>query len=138
MTIVDTGPLVAILNPDDEYHARCVTVLPALRLPFVTTASVVTEAMHFLYRRRGWIGQQTLWRMIEVDKLRVSAVEGYALDRIEQLMDRYQDSPMDFADASLVTLAEEMNLRQVFTLDSHFRAYRMSNRRVLDIVPDPE
>src|ERR1051325_3017568 len=126
MVITDTGPLVAILNPDDEQHARCTRVLPAIRLPLLTTVSVMTEAMHFLSRERGWVGQQALWRMVRGGKLQVSPVEGEALNRIEALMERYRDSPMDFADASLVALAEQVKLRQVFTIDTHFRAYRLA------------
>jgi uncharacterized protein len=138
MTLTDTGPLVAILNPDDDQHDRCVRVLPGLRLPLLTTVSVMTEAMHFLARERGWKGQQTLLRMAASGKLRVAAFEEEALKRIETLMERYQDTPMDFADASLVALAEDRRLTQVFTIDSHFRAYRLADRRAFRVVPDDD
>jgi len=51
------------------------------------------------------------------------------------LMERYRDHPMDLADASLVAVAEARDLRTVFTLDEHFRSYRLSNRRHLAVVP---
>ena len=51
-------------------------------------------------------------------------------------MDRYQDVPMDFADASLMAVIEEDGADRIFTVDSHFHAYRLSNRRVLRILPE--
>lgn len=137
MTIVDTGPLVALLIPDDDQHSRCVRVLPGLRLPLVTSVSVLTEAMHFLYRERGWAGQQALFRLIGTGKLHVRSIEADSMERIEALMRRYGDSPMDFADASLVALAEETRVRQIFTIDSHFAAYRGADRKAFQLVPDP-
>ena len=53
-----------------------------------------------------------------------------------QLMDRYQNVPMDLADASLVAVAETLVDRTVFTLDNDFRVYRLSNGNALDIVPE--
>jgi uncharacterized protein len=52
-----------------------------------------------------------------------------------ELMDRYRDHPMDLADATLVALAEARDLRTIFTLDEHFRGYRLSTRRYLQVVP---
>jgi len=49
-------------------------------------------------------------------------------------MQKYADAPMDFADASLVATAETLRLRRVFTLDHHFRAYRVDGD-YFDVVP---
>jgi predicted nucleic acid-binding protein len=57
------------------------------------------------------------------------------LSRMEELMLRYRDIPMDFADASLVVLAETTGLRQIFTLDKHFYAYRIREQEVFEVVP---
>ncbi len=51
------------------------------------------------------------------------------------LMRQYHDSPMDLADASLVVVAEQRNLRQIFTLDSHFQAYRINGTYPFEVVP---
>ena len=57
------------------------------------------------------------------------------LDRMRELMEKYHDAPMDFADASLVVLAENLGETLVFTIDSHFRTYRLRDRRALNVVP---
>ena len=55
--------------------------------------------------------------------------------RIRELMARYKDTPMDFADASLVAAAETIDLRRIFTLDSHFWAYQISDKYPCEVVP---
>jgi predicted nucleic acid-binding protein len=55
--------------------------------------------------------------------------------RCEELMEKYQDRPMDLADSSLVTLAERSGIRRIFTLDSDFRFYRTGDGGTFEIVP---
>ena len=57
------------------------------------------------------------------------------LGRMPALMERYRDLPMDLADASLVALAEERRLRQVFTLDADFRVYRLPDGQAFEVLP---
>jgi uncharacterized protein len=51
------------------------------------------------------------------------------------LMRQYRDTPMDLADASLVVAAERLNLHRIFTLDSHFYAYRINGTHSFEVVP---
>jgi predicted nucleic acid-binding protein len=55
------------------------------------------------------------------------------VDRLDALMAQYADNPMDMADGSLVAVAEGRGLRQVFTLDSHFYAYRLADGSTLEV-----
>jgi hypothetical protein len=57
------------------------------------------------------------------------------LKRMETLMIQYQDVPMDLADASLVAMAEVLNQRQIFTLDSDFYIYRRYGNQPFEVVP---
>ena len=134
--LVDTGPLVAILNRHDQHHERCIRVLPSLDLPFVTTAPIMTEALYFLGKHSGRTLQNALWQLRKQGKLEVAPFDDAELDRASDLMQKYADVPMDFADASLVALAEARGERQIFTLDRHFRSYRLPDRRVFHIVPE--
>ena len=57
-------------------------------------------------------------------------------DRASELMRKYHDVPMDYADATLVALAEELDTPNVFTLDLRgFRTYRWKTRRAFKIYP---
>lgn len=135
VTITDTGPLVAIVDRGDARHEACIGALHSVTLPFLVTQAVLTEAMHLLGRRVGWPGQGALVRMVREGAIEVVTFDDTMMDRVLTYMEKYRDVPMDMADATLVVLAEERNTRQVFTLDSHFRAYRFRERHVFDVVP---
>ena len=51
-------------------------------------------------------------------------------------MMKYADVPMDFADATLVALAEERDDTRILTLDSDFHVYRLHGRRRFSVVPE--
>jgi predicted nucleic acid-binding protein len=55
--------------------------------------------------------------------------------RAAELMRRYQDHPMDLADAKLVAMAEHRNDNLIFSLDAHFRSYQLRGRRHLRVIP---
>ncbi len=95
----------------------------------------MTEAMHLLGKADGYRSQDVLWQYLVRGALRLHAPDEMEWERMRALMAQYRDTPMDLADASLVAAAEALNLRRVFTLDSHFRAYRMVNKHAFDIVP---
>src|SRR5437763_678117 len=99
------------------------------------TWPVFTEAIYFVGQNGGWLGQNALWQLVQRGDLQIASPDDQQLRRSYALMEHYQDVPMDLADASLVALAEAEDLRQIFTLDSHFRAYRLSGNRFLDVVP---
>ncbi len=123
MTLVDTGPLVALFDPRDADHALCRKTLAKLEGPLLTTVSVLTEAFHLL--QPDSLGSINLRRFVTERGLSVWYMDDPALVRAFELMADYADQPMDLADASLVVAAERLRQRQVFTLDERdFRAYR--------------
>lgn len=135
MTLVDAGPLIALLARRDKDHKRCLEWIDKLDSPLVTTLAVLTEAMYFLGGAFGWPGQNQLWGMIAENRVELAEIDYDALRRCCELMEKYADVPMDFADATLVALAEQLDTRQIFTLDRHFRIYRFRGRRSFDVVP---
>lgn len=124
MILVDTGPLVALFDPADGSHERCVETLAAIEEPIATTVPVLTEAFHLLGPAS--IGAQRLMDFIAGDGLQVLHIDDSALNRAFESMEKYADKPMDLADASLVALAEQLDLQTVFTLDrTDFAIYRI-------------
>jgi predicted nucleic acid-binding protein len=100
-TLIDAGPLLATINRNDQRHLECAALLRRLDCPFYTTLAVITEAMYLLGRYTGAAGQSALWRMILRGDLILEHPTHHDLRRMADLMDRYADRPMDFADASL-------------------------------------
>lgn len=135
MILTDTGPIVALGIQKDPDHLRCVQVIRTLARPLLIPLPVLTESLHLLARHGGWYAQDRLWGQVENGLVRILPLDNELLPRVRQLMAKYRDHPMDFADAALVTLAEVSGFRKVFSLDSHFRAFRLSDGSVLDVVP---
>lgn len=100
----------------------------------VTTWPVFIETMYML-QNISWQAQRTLWEYHQRDALILQDIGKASLDRLQTLMERYRDTPMDLADASLIVLAEQRNFTRIFTLDSHFHAYRLHGRQRLEIIP---
>jgi predicted nucleic acid-binding protein len=135
VTLTDAGPLIALIDSGEPDHERCRSALEQFGLPLLTTWPAFTEAIYLLGQAAGWPGQEALWTMIRRDALTFAELDQALSLRCGELMERYRDHPMDLADASLVAVAEARDLRTVFTLDDHFRSYRLSNRRHLAVVP---
>ena len=135
MTLTDAGPLIALIDADEQDHEACLQALDELALPLITTWPALTEAMYLLGRAGGIRGQQALWRLVHTDRLVVADLSPATVVRSAHLMEQYADRPMDLADATLVAYAEEHGHRTIFTLDSDFRVYRLRGRRRFETVP---
>jgi uncharacterized protein len=123
--LVDTGPLVAVLDRSDPDHVTCRETLRSLSDLMVTVWPVVTEAMYLL--RAYWPAQDALWEMIEMGAVGILPLGIDDVPRMKDLMRKYRDLPMDLADAALVRVAERERLRRIFTLDRRdFQIYRPS------------
>jgi uncharacterized protein len=122
--LVDTGPCVALFDPQDVQHTRCREVLRILREPLYTTVAVLTEAFHML--SPGSYGSDKLRDFIAGGGLSVCFMGQAELQRAFELMEHYADHPMDFADASLIVAAEALRTRKIFTIDRRdFTTYRI-------------
>ena len=121
MTLTDAGPLVGLIDGTDQHHDICAIAFPELPAgPLLTTWPCFAEAMHLLGQRGGYRFQAALWRMCFRRELVLHELALEETARMAQLMEQYRDMPMDLADASLVTMAEGLALRRVFTVDRHF------------------
>ena len=135
MTLTDAGPLIAIIDADEDDHEACLDVLDEISLPMVTTWPAFTEAMYLLSRAGGGIGPDSLWRLVLTERLSIADLSRSAVERSARLMEKYADRPMDLANATLVALAEELDDQTIFTLDPDFHVYRLRGRRRFAVLP---
>lgn len=91
--------------------------------------------MYLLWRAGGLPAQEELWGYLADGLVVLHTPEAREWERMRVLMRQYRDTPMDLADASLVVAAERSNLRRIFTLDSHFHAYRINGMHPFEAVP---
>jgi predicted nucleic acid-binding protein len=132
--LVDTGPLVALLDPSDAARDRCRAALDRLHgLDLITTEAVVTEASYLL--DFSVAAPAALQLLLASGRPRLEPIAASDRPRLAALMERYKDQPMDYADATLVLLAEKLGTSRIFTLDRRdFSIYRIGRRR-FTIVP---
>ena len=135
MNLIDTSPIVAIFDVGQSAHSQCVEVYQKIERPLMTTLPCFTEAMYFLSKLGGWPMQRSLWQLWKRGALLVHRTNPSEYIRMSALMERYQDTPMDFADASLVTAAEHLGLSSIFTLDSDFYVYRINDKKAFEVIP---
>lgn len=134
MILVDAGPLVALVDADDQHHLACARALPSLDEPLATVWPAITEAMYLL--RDQSRGQDAVWEMVERGAVRILPLGLPDVPRMRALMRKYADRPMDVADAALVTVAERESARVVFTVDrADFSVYRLHGRLRFTILP---
>lgn len=133
--LVDTGPLVALLNRRDHHHAWVKTQLRTMDPPLETCEAVLSEACYLLQQVPG--GPEAVLELITKGLVAVAFSLQDEAKAIQSLILRYADLPMDLADACMVRLAELHEPSIIFTLDSDFRIYRKHGRTALPILlPD--
>ncbi|HEX6036888.1 type II toxin-antitoxin system VapC family toxin [Longimicrobium sp.] len=136
MNLTDTGPLVALLDRDDQHYASCMAATDGLGPgPMVTTWPCFTEAMHLLGKHGGHRYQSALWRLYFARHVVIHELSQPEIDRAAGLMEKYSNVPMDLADASLVAVAESHAVRRVFTTDGDFRIYRLADGSAFEPIP---
>jgi predicted nucleic acid-binding protein len=134
--LVDAGSLVSLCDRTQPSHARCQTVLESSAVPLVSTWACLVEATYLVGRIGGYRLQAHLLALLERGIVRLHDHAPGEISRMAALMNRYQNVPMDLADASLVVVADVLEDRKVFTLDSDFRIYRLSDGGAFEIVPE--
>ncbi len=131
--LLDTGCIVALLDRSERNHRLCAEIVSEIGAPLVTCEAVIAEACYLL---RGLPGAADM----VLENVERGAFEiPFRLDRasraIRTLMRRYATVPMDFADACLVHMAEELDSGRILTLDDDFAIYRWRRSRAFDRLP---
>jgi uncharacterized protein len=126
--VVDSGFFIALFDENDRLHERCRAFLKDYRGRFLTTEAVLTETMALLtsaqqLRCIEWLGNVAQAGLLDVDR---SPVDWRGA---EKLLRKYNDLPMDFADATVVLLALKTDSREILTADSRdFAVYRLKGK----------
>ncbi|OYT90478.1 MAG: pilus assembly protein [Burkholderiales bacterium PBB3] len=130
--IVDTGPLVALLNRADQAHPWVVQQLRDIAPPMVTCEAVLAEATYLTRNLPG--ARAALMEMLGEDFLTIGMALADHHSAILATIRRYADVPMSLADACLVRLAELYPQSPVLTLDSDFLVYRKNGRQAIEVL----
>jgi len=133
--IVDTGPLIALLDRSERHHAWAAARIDELDAPLLVCEPVLAEAMYLLARLGK--AQDALFGLLENGALRIGLEVGAHVPALRALHRKYRDVPMSLPDACIVRMAEIYDGHAVFTLDSDFTVYRKNGRQPLPLIyPD--
>jgi hypothetical protein len=85
--------------------------------------------------RYGQTAVNGLWTAVLDSLVTVEDMHPGDYRRMQQLMTKYTDLPMDFAYASLAAVAERLAIDRIFTVDrNHLSIYWQHNRRSITIL----
>lgn len=132
--LIDTGAILAMVDAADRWHTLCIQALQAIRVPLLTTEAVLTETFQLTGKNPHAV--EKMWRFVRSGALTVHPMHESDLLELHALMAQYADSPMDFADATLVHLAARERLSTILTIDhDDFKTYRLPGRKKFTILP---
>jgi hypothetical protein len=127
--LVDSGPLIALFDKSDSYHKKSLEFFKEFKGVLWTSWPVVTEVCHMLdFSTRVQINFLT-W--IERGGLRIQELKFEQLSRLIELTRKFNDVPMDLADASLIVISESLDCEKIASIDSDFYIYRNIRNKYL-------
>jgi predicted nucleic acid-binding protein len=130
--LVDTGFLVALYDRREPMHGICRQFHDQHHMPLATCEAVIVEALYLL--RSLPKAKQNILASIDQGALEIRFRLSESAGQVQRLMEKYIDTPADFADACLVQMADELDTGDILTLDSDFRHYRWRRTRAFHLL----
>jgi len=125
--LLDTGVIVALLDPTDHHHTVCAEAMETFSAPFATCEAVITESCYLLRRQAG--AAEAILENVKAGVFQIPLRLSDAAASLQRLFRKYREREMDLADACLVHLAGELQTGEIFTLDRDFEVYRWGANR---------
>ena len=137
MALVDTNVLFALATPNDANHQRCLEAIGDSRAQLFVPVTVLPEIAYLLDKRFGHHVMRAFIRQVHVTNWDVVQLYADDVARAVDLLDQYADSRLDFVDATMVAIAERLNIETIFTMDvRHFRLIRPRHVAHFQLLPE--
>jgi len=123
--LIDSGPLLALFNRNDQWHAPTLAWLQAhehVRLH--STWPVLTEVCALLALRIHNTAALDFLQWVQRGALEIDAPTEWSLTSVLAICQRFASLPLDLADASIAEAAERLQIRHVVSIDKDFDIYR--------------
>ena len=135
-TLVDTGFLFALANVSDIHHDRALEVARTLSDTIILPVTVLPEICYLLASRLGHDAMRQFLVRLQVGPMLIEPVNKADLPRVSEILDQYADARIDFVDATIVALAERLNVTRILTTDQrHFGLFRPRHCAAFEILP---
>jgi len=134
--LLDTGPLVAAIDRSDKHHASCAALLQSAPGPLLVPTTVIVEVCWLLEERPDI--ESAFLASVATGEFEHVTITTADLARTAELVRVYADLPLGTVDASVIAIAERLNLADVATLDRrHFTIVRPKHTTALNLLPQP-
>jgi predicted nucleic acid-binding protein len=130
--LVDTGFLIAVYDRSEPLHARCLRIYEDFDAQLVTCEAVLSEGCYLLRNVHGAV--RGVLQSVQEGILQIPFALSESASGVADLMEKYRDTPADFADACLIAMAQQLGTGDIFTLDSHFKHYRWRRNRAFNLL----
>ena len=132
--ILDTGPWVALIDRSESRHKACVQWLRNFSGSLYSTEAVLTEVVYLLNFS---IDAQTAALNFVIESVvQIIPLNIESTNRCRKLMLKYSDLPMDYADATVVSLANDLGTKDIVTFDrKDFNIYKFGRNKSFNIIP---
>ena len=124
--LIDSGPLIALFDASDNAHKVVQDFLRKHQYSYISTLAVFTEVSYML--DFSVKAQQDFYDWVMYKGVILADINQNDILRIATLMKKYSDTPMDFADATLVIAAEKTGIKEIISLDKDFDIYRLPSK----------
>ena len=134
LVMMDTGPWVALIDRSEKRHEECVEWLRDFRGNILSSEAVLTEVLYLLNFSSQAQSAAIDFVLKGAILLVPSSLE--SLKKAKRLMEKYKNIPMDYADATLVSMAEDLSVDHVATFDAKdFGIYRLPSKKPFTVLP---
>ena len=131
--IMDTGPWVALIDRRESRHGGCVEWLRRFHGEIYSSEAVLTEVLYLLNFSQK--AQSAAIDFVLSGAITMVPSSLDSLKKVKSLIVKYRDIPMDYADATLASLAEDLSIHEIVTFDSHFDIYRLPLKKSFILLP---
>jgi predicted nucleic acid-binding protein len=125
--LIDSGPMIALFDGSDKYHKASVEFIKNNSAVLITTFASITETLHLLGFSRH--AQADFLEWVYAGAIEIEDIVSRDFQGIAQMMLKYADLPMDFADACLVFIADKFKIDTIATIDRDFDIYRLKKKK---------
>jgi hypothetical protein len=134
--VLDTGPILALLDADDPHHEACANLVEGAHEQLVLVGPTLVEVEYWIRKRLRPVAWRTLVEDIAAGAYSLEQLDERDLIRTVALTERYADMGLGLVDASVIAVCERLGERKVATLDRrHFGAVRPRHCKALRLVP---
>lgn len=135
-TLIDSSFFIALINPREVAHSACTEIALDQNLRKVVVTSIIPETCYMLHRWLGHSVMRAFVKNLQNPQWHIEQIQLSDLARAGDLLHQYADLRLDLVDATLVAIAERLNVDTILTLDQRdFRVIRPSHTDHFTILP---